>query len=464
MAKGRIAKAESAGLGIEYLVNVDVEEALLGSILIDGEALGLVRPMLSDADFSSVYCASVYRAMLRVTDAGRAIDFVTLSDEVGERGGDTSRLIGLTTGAFTSVNALHYAHIIAELSARRRLMMAGAKIVELAADEERGLAAIKGDSFNLLAAVDNKAESMMVTSAEAASAYADDLQRRVNNPGKIWGLQTGIRLLDRLLGGIEDEYVVLAGRPSHGKSALALQIAYHVAKHGGGVAYFSPEMNIHSLQQRFVGMIAHIDSYALRSGQMELDEHVQALGALAEISELPIYWCDKDIQEVDKITAHVARLRLEHDIKLVVVDYLQLLHQPGAENRTQALGIISRAMKRLTEQGLSVLAVAQLSRAVEVREEHIPRLDDLRESGNIEQDADIVMFVNREELRYKQEGKEHEIPEDVLGRAQVIVAKRRNGDVGSIRPPLLFFDEWGLFAEDATERPKPKRDRWWDDK
>lgn len=444
-------------VGIEYLSNREAEDAVLGSILIDPEALLLIRPMLSDVDFFSPYCASVYRAMLRLTDAGRAVDVLTLTDEIQGRGGDPTLLAAMIAHTPTSVHAMHYAHIVAELGARRRLISSAGRIIEMAADEDRDLDAVIGDAFGLLRTVTERAEADVVPTEVAASEFADDLARWVNAPDALYGLPTGLRRLDEMTGGFENELVIIGGRPSHGKSALLLQIANHIANLGHGVAYFSLEMPVGALQRRLLSLRTQTSSSDIRRGKITPEQHSRLLGELAAISRLPIWWCDRNIQRVDRIVAHVAQLRARHDIRAVFVDYIQLM-DAEAENRNLALGKISRGLANLAhEQRLSVFAGAQVNRGVESREEQMPRLSDLRESGNIEQDADAVIFGNRPEVRLIQEGKRWaDIPSDIRGKVQLSLAKRRNGEIGPLEP-ILFYAEYGLFAEEAP----PEGEQWW---
>lgn len=433
------------------LTNLDAEEAVLGAILIDPAALALVRPILSDADFSSVYHASVYRAMLRLADAKTPVDIVTLSNEVTQRGGDAVRLVSLLTATPTAANVVHYAHIVSELGTRRRLMDSAAKIAALAMDEDRDIDEICGEAFSLVRGTEQSGRDDLAPVRD----MVDRLYERVNywqaHPGEITGLSTGLIGLDRILGGIDAEYIIIGGRPSHGKSTLMYQIALHWARNlHKGVAFYSLEVGGLPIVKRMACHMARLNTERVKLGRLDSEELARLYRAMAELAELPIYIDSSSVRTAGQIAASVARKRLTHPVDAVVVDYLQLLGtERRVENRVREIGQISRGLKNLSEsEAIPVMTASQLSRAVVGRDNKIPQLTDLRDSGDIEQDADVVIFINRPEMYYRQD--HEDAPEELRGMVQLDVAKRRDGAIGHPEP-MRFFEEWGQIADAYVE-------------
>lgn len=451
---GRVDRTPDADADL-MLANREAEEAVLGSILLDASALALVRPLLEPGDFSSAYLGSVYRAMLELADEHQPIDAVTLANRIWAKGGDPAPLATLVNSTPTAFHAAHYAGIVSELAMRRRLIEMSARIAELAADESREREEVLGQAMSLFRAIADRGQSDIITSNVVAEEFGDALQRWVANAGEVWGFPTGLRDLDALTGGLERELVIVAGRPSHGKSALMLQVARTLAEHGHGVLFFSLEMSVQSLMMRLACLITRIDSALVRSGRLSSEDEARIYNALAHISQLPLYWYAKGAPSASEIATQVARARMQHDIDAVVVDYLQLMSSGGGrrENRNLELGEITRALANLAhEEGLLVLAGSQLNRSIESRDVKLPRLADLRESGNIEQDADKVLFVHRPELQFRQEMRP--VPPEVAGRALLILAKNRNGPANVGLKDVVFREQWGEFLDAARDEQK----------
>ena len=423
---------------------------MLGSLLTDPDAIKLVKAVLAPDDFSDRYHESVYQAMLAIDEQGLALDVLTVSDAITARGGNSAPLLDMINATPTSVHVMHYAKIVAELAERRRGMEAAAQIAQLMADESLDMPEIRAQSYNRLRAVSDRRDGAVQNSADAALAFSDDLDRWVESPRDTWGFSTGLRDLDKLTGGLEREMVIIGGRPSHGKTALMTQIAYHIAKGGAGVVFFSLEMPVKAMIYRLACFITGMDSMRVRRGELQEGEQSALYGALAQIGKLPIYWSDRGAITVPEMGAEVAKLAVRQNISAVVVDYIQLVNGGRRDNRNLELGEISRGLHLLCrEQGVLMLVGSQLNRAVEGRDEQVPRLADLRESGNIEQDADKVIFVHRPELRYRAEMKP--VPPDLQGKAQLILAKNRNGIAGVGLRDMVFIERCYKFADAVND-------------
>lgn len=447
---GRVDRTPDADADL-MLANREAEEAVIGALILDPSALALIRPTLDVGDFSSAYLGDVYRIICELADERVAIDWLTVSDRIVRSGGKPEPVLDAVRATPTALHVGHYAHIVSELAMRRRLLDASARIAQIAADESKSRDEVLGQVFGLVRGVaDHHAQSVM-TSAEVASEFGDKIQQWVANPGKVWGLPTGLARLDAMMGGLDREFVIVAGRPSHGKSAFMLQIAQHVAMLGHGVVFFSLEMSAQAMMNRLACLRTRIDSSAIRTGRLTNEQERAIYEALARIAQLPLFWHVGGALTAGEIVSEVSRLRMQHDISAVVVDYLQLM-SPGdrRENRNLELGEISRQLANLAhEENLLVIAGSQLNRAIESRDVKIPRLADLRESGNIEQDADKVLFVHRPELQYKQEMRA--VPPELEGRAMIILAKNRNGPANIGLRDVRFYEQWGEFADDEGE-------------
>lgn len=435
--------------------NMEAEQAVLGSILIDSDVFGKVASILKPADFFREQHAWIYESMLDLNGRREPIDFVTISaelerrkrlDEMGGPGAITELLM-LTP---TSFYAEHYAKLVAVAAHRRRLISMAGKIAELAYDSEQDITAIA-----------DQVQAMALTAGESATRkglrhVADATKRMIEkidylsqNRGELLGVPTGFGMLDRILGGLQkSDLITLAARPGMGKSALAFTIAHSAAKrHGKRIAVFSLEMSDEQFVQRLLSQSACIDSHRLRTGQVHDDEWETLLSSANELSNLPIFIDDTGAISISHIRSECRRMAAESGLDLMIVDYMQLMNGsfPGRklENRQQEISDISRSLKALArELDVPVLALSQLSRAVESRADKRPMLSDLRESGAIEQDSDVVLFIYREDY-YMEDTDRQNI-------ADVIVAKHRHGATGTVS--LYFRKELTQFRELEIER------------
>jgi replicative DNA helicase len=427
--------------------NIEAEQSVLGSLLIDREAVLKIAPFLQPEDFYRELHGQIYAAVLELHERREPADFVTLCDELERRGrleavGGASYLSSLINSVPTSIHVEYYAHIVERTATLRRLIEAAGKIAGLAYEEAEDVDVVVDRAEQVLFEVSQRRVSKGLTSLKHILAdYYDRVEYLHQHKGEMVGLPTGFIDLDRLLGGLQrSDLVIVAGRPGTGKSSLGMSIAHQAAlKHNAVVAFFSLEMSAEQLVQRLISGETGISSQRLRIGDIrdvEWDKLVKASGTL---SETMIFIDDTPSPTPMEIRTKARRLAAEYGLSLVIVDYLQLMvGGTRTENRVQEISYISRALKSLArELGVPVLAMSQLSRAVESRQDKRPILSDLRESGSIEQDADVVLFIFREEL-YEQNTDRKNI-------ADIIVAKHRNGPTGQVS--LRFVSEETKFVD-----------------
>jgi replicative DNA helicase len=426
--------------------NIEAEQSVLGSLLIDPEAILKVISSLRPEDFYRETHALIYKAIIDLHERRQPADFVTLCDELDRRKeleqvGGPGYLTSLINAVPTSVHAQYYGRIVAATATLRRLISAAAEIsnmaYERADDEDR----ILDQAEQLIFGVAQRSiERELVPLRTVVSDYYDRIEYLYEHRGETVGVPTGFIDLDRLLGGFQRaDLIIVAGRPGTGKTSLALSIADFAArKHGLCIAIFSLEMPALQVVQRLVSGATGIESQRLRIGDITQEELARITRAMGELSETFVYIDDTPAIAPMELRAKARRLQAEHPIDLIIVDYLQLM-QAGVrmENRVQEVSYISRQLKSLSsELNVPVLACSQLSRAVESRVDKRPLLSDLRESGSIEQDADVVMFIYREEM-YVEDTFRPNI-------ADIMVAKHRNGPTGQIS--LRFMKELAKFA------------------
>jgi replicative DNA helicase len=430
--------------------NLEAEAGLLGGILVDKEALIKVADIIAAADFYVDRNGIIFSAMLDLYEARQPIDLLTLSNRLEEmkeldRIGGAVYLTELVEQVPTAAHVAHYAQIVAHKATLRRLIGAASEIAGFGYDESSPLDGLLDSAEQTLFSVSQKhlKQNFIPISSVLADSFdrLDELHRDKN---KLRGVPTGYRALDNILAGLQkSDLVILAARPSMGKTTLALNIAHHVAvKEGIPVGIFSLEMGKEQLIDRLLSAESGIDSWKLRNGRLEDSDFPKLTDAMATLNEAPIYIDDSASTNVMEMRTKARRLQTEHDLGLIVIDYLQLINgrkTGGSDNRVQEVSEISRGLKSLArELNVPVVALSQLSRSVESRTPPVPMLSDLRESGSIEQDADVVMFIYREDY-YKRE--ESEQP----GIAQILVQKHRNGPTGVAE--LFFHPELTLFRD-----------------
>jgi replicative DNA helicase len=426
--------------------NLEAEQALLGSLLLDRDAIIAAATIVQPTDFYRHDHSLIYQAILALYNNRVPADYQTVADELGRRGqletiGGLPYLFSLLNSVPTAVHAEYYAGVVADRSLRRRLISAGTEVVALGFDEGRELGEVLNRAEQLVFEV---AQTLERRDYEPIATILERYFERIDfihqHRGDLLGVPTGFRDLDKLTGGLQkSDLVILAARPSVGKTSLALGFAYNAAvRFGQRVGLYSLEMSGEQLVQRLLATETGVDSHRLRQGIIDDDEWQRVSTALGRLAEAKIFIDDTAGLTIQELRSRARRLAAEQGIDLLIVDYLQLMQGRRNDNRVQEVSEISRGLKGLArELDIPVLSLSQLSRAVEGRQEHVPKLSDLRESGSIEQDADIVMFIYREEL-YNPETEKR-------GIAELHIAKHRNGPTGMV--PLRFFTNIAKFAD-----------------
>ena len=430
--------------------NIEAEASLIGSILVDKEALIKIADIVSAEDFYVDRNNIIYSAIIDLYEARQPIDLLTLSNRLEEmkeleKIGGAAYLTELIEQVPTAAHVVQYARIVSHKATLRRLIGAANTIASLGYDESAALDGLLDTAEQTLFGVSQKhlKQNFIPISSVLADSF-DRLDELHKDKNSLRGVPTGFKALDNILAGLQNsDLIILAARPSMGKTTLALNIAHHVAvKEGIPVGVFSLEMGKEQLIDRLLSAESGIDSWKLRNGRLEDEDFPKINDAMAVLSEAPIYIDDAATTNVMEMRTKARRLQTEHGLGLIVIDYLQLINgrkTGGSDNRTQEVSEISRGLKGLArELNCPVLALSQLSRSVESRTPPIPQLSDLRESGSIEQDADVVAFIYREDY-YKRD--ESEQP----GIAQVLIMKHRNGPTGVA--DLFFHPEYTLFRD-----------------
>lgn len=417
--------------------SLEAEEAILGSLLIDPDAIYEVASFLRPEAFYRNKNRRVYEAILALSEGGNQLDLLTLADELRRREqlegiGGEGFLISLINAVPTSVNARSYGRLVEAAALRRRMITAAGTIAELAYNEAENIDIVVDKAERALFSISEERTTRdLVPIKQIASEYYDRVQELQKLDGNdVIGVPTGYTDLDRMLGGLnKSDLLILAARPGMGKTSLQIGIALTAAlKHNKRIAMFNLEMSGEQLVQRMIAAETKIDSQRLRRGQLHDHEIPIFTEAIGRLSETRIFIDDTPSISPLQLHTKCRRLYAEHGLDLIIIDYLQLMQGSANHggNRVMEISEISRSLKGLArELDVPVLAAAQLSRAVEQRQDKHPLLSDLRDSGSIEQDADIVMFIYRDEY-YNPETTERP------GIAEVQIAKHRNGPTGSI--------------------------------
>ena len=423
--------------------NIDAEMSLIGAILIDTDAIVRVADSIDITDFYDERHQRIFEAVKRLYERHRPIDVLTLSNQLRDDGflevvGGASYLTELTNYVPTAAHAEHYAEIVADKSLRRRLIKASQDIVGIGYDEARPVKEIIEEAEVELFQVSQRHVKQDIESIESILATSfERLDELHKGGGGVRGVPTGFKDLDNIIAGWQkSDLVVLAARPAMGKSVLALNFAHKVAtKAEMPVLYFSLEMSKDQLVDRMLAMESGVDAWNIRTGSLSNDDWERISTAMGTLAEAPIYIDDTAGITVSDLRTKARREQHKRQLGLIIVDYLQLMSggsRYGSEsNRVQEISEISRGLKSIArELNVPVIALSQLSRSVESRSPQIPQLSDLRESGSIEQDADMVMFIYRDEY-YNPENTEKPNVADIL------IRKHRNGPIGNVE---LFFD------------------------
>jgi len=436
--------------------NLEAEQTILGGIMINNDALNQVVDILLGEDFYRETHAQIFEGMLALYNRDDPVDLITLSQVLKERGaldkvGGTDYLASLAEATSTSAGIIHHAKIVKDLSTRRSLISHCAQISEscfqFTSETDEVLDSAEQSIFEI---AERNIDQNFFSLNEVIKESFKKLETTTHKGDFITGVATGFTDFDNLTSGLQpSDLIIIAGRPSMGKTSLALNIAHTAALEGkAGVALFSLEMSRLQLGIRFLGLDAMIDASKLRRGSLQDDEWIRLTDAANRLSELPIYIDDTSGLSVLEMKAKARRLRKKYNISLVIIDYLQLMQsKKSVESRQQEISDISRSLKALAKDlNIPVVALSQLNRRVEERPNKKPILADLRESGAIEQDADLILFIYREEL-YNQ-------TEENRGKAEIIIAKHRNGPTGKVdltfREKYTKFDNY--YREELVER------------
>ncbi len=431
--------------------NVEAEEAVLGSLLIDPEALFRVSPFLEGEDFYIQKNAWVYEAILAIHERREPIDFVTLCDELERRGqleevGGAAYITHLINAVPSAIHVEAYGHIVEQSALRRRLLNAASQIAQLAYHEAEEIDQTVDQAEQALFSVSQRRITRdLAPIQDVIRRYYDRIEYLYAHQGEPLGVPTGFVDIDRLLGGFQrSDFIIVAARPSVGKTSLCLSMARNAARFGQHVAIFSLEMSSEQIVQRLVSAETAIDAQRLRLGDLKEDEWPLFVQATGKLADLPVFIDDTPSISALQLRTKARRLHAEHGLDAIFVDYLQLMTgDVRSENRVQEVSFISRSLKAIArELDLPVVAASQLSRAVEQRSDKHPVLADLRESGSLEQDADVVMFIYRDEL-YHPDTEQQNV-------ADILISKHRNGPTGKVQ--LFFRKRLAQFLDAETRQ------------
>lgn len=412
--------------------DLELEKSVLGAVLIDPDAIVKVMDLLTAESFYQQSHQLIFEAMRELYDKREPIDVVTLSNKLKQQkkltqAGGTSTITGLSNSISTAANVESYAKLIAEYAVKRRLITLAGEIGEQAFDEGNSardlLDLAEKRIFNVTASQRSTSFIPLKDTLVESFERLDELQR---SGGELRGIATGFADLDRMLAGMQkSNLLILAARPGMGKTALSLNITHNaVVNDKRKVGFFSLEMSKEELVDRLLVAQADIDAWKLKTGRLDQQDFLRLSDAMGVLAEADLFIDDTPGMSIFEMRTKARRLKAEHDVDLILVDYLQLAHGETKDNRVQEVSEISQGLKNLArELRIPVLALSQLSRAIENRGEKNPQLSDLRESGAIEQDADVVMFLYRKD-------------EDIRESVSLKIAKHRNGPLGEVE---LFF-------------------------
>ncbi|GIO11990.1 replicative DNA helicase [Cohnella xylanilytica] len=427
--------------------NLEAEQAVLGAILLETEALITAMERIRAEDFYSVAHQRIFEAMTDLNDDNQPLDLVTLTARLQDKSqleeiGGVTYLAKLANAVPTAANVEYYAQIVEEKSMIRRLIRTATQIVSNGFAAEEDVGSLINDAEQRIMEISNRrSTSGFISIRDVLMEVFDRVEFLYNHKGGTTGIPSGFRDLDKMTAGFQrSDLIIVAARPSVGKTAFALNIAQNVAVRAGEtVAIFSLEMSAAQLVQRMVCAESNVDAGRMRTGYLEGDDWEKLTMAIGALSEAEVYIDDTPGITVADIRAKCRRLKKEKGLGMILIDYLQLIQGRGkaGENRQQEVSEISRTLKQIArELEVPVIALSQLSRGVEQRQDKRPMMSDLRESGSIEQDADIVAFLYRDDY-YNQETEKKNIIE-------IIIAKQRNGPVGTVE--LVFLKQFNKFV------------------
>ncbi len=427
--------------------SIEAEQSVIGAMIMDKDAIVAASEILTEEDFYSKQYGALFEAMVELNDEGKPVDTVTLQDRLREKDvppevSSLEFIRELLNTLPTSAHIKNYANIVAEKAMLRRLIKLNEEIANTCYVGKDSLENILEDTekrvFNL---VQRRNTDSFVPIRQVVMNAMDQIEKASKNKGSVTGIATGFIDLDYRTAGMQpSDLVLIAARPSMGKTAFVLNIAQHVAfKLEQTVAIFSLEMSKEQLVSRLFSLESKVDAQKLRTGNLSDNDWEKLIETAGVIGKSNLIIDDTPGITIGEMRSKCRKYKLEYDLKMIIIDYLQLMSGSGSRNdsRQQEISDISRSLKALArELGVPVLALSQLSRAVEQRPDHRPMLSDLRESGAIEQDADVVMFIYRDDYYNKDTEKK--------GIAEIIVAKQRNGPIGTIE--LVWLPEYTKFA------------------
>ena len=437
--------------------NREAEQSVIGAIFLDPQALITASEILLADDFYHNAHKKIFETMLRLSDQGKAIDVVTVTEELSakkeiEDVGGLSYLLELANAVPTAANVAHYAKIVEEKALLRRLIRVATKIVEDGYTREDEVEALLGEAEKKMMEVANRKNAGDFKHVKDVLVETfDNIEQLQSRKGDVTGIPTGFRDLDNITAGFQrNDLIIVAARPSVGKTAFALNVAQSVAVQAReNVAIFSLEMGAEQLVMRMLCAEGNIDAQVLRTGALNTEDWGKLTMAMGSLSNSGIFIDDTPGVRINEIRAKCRRLAQEHGLGMILIDYLQLIQGSGkpGENRQQEVSEISRSLKGLArELKVPVIALSQLSRGVEQRQDKRPMMSDLRESGSIEQDADIVAFLYRDDYYDKESESKNMI--------EIIIAKQRNGPTGTVT--LAFKKEFNKFINvDWSQMPPP---------
>lgn len=426
--------------------SVEAEQSVLGAMLLDKEAISTATELIRGEDFYREAHKEIFEAIVDIYDKGEPVDLITLTEKLKARNtldavGGITFLTNLMDAVPTTHNVKYYAKIIEDKSLLRRLIKSSNEIISKSyqASDEIG-EIIDGAEKSIFNISLNRSTQGFTHVKNILNVNFDKIEELYLNKGKITGVPTGFTDLDSKLSGLQkSDLVLVAARPSMGKSSFMMNIVQHAAvREKITTAIFSLEMSKEQLTQRLLCAEALIDAHRLRIGDINEDEWVKLARAMGPLSEAPIYIDDTPAISITEMRAKCRRLKMEHNLGLIVIDYLQLMQgKSNSDSRQQEISEISRSLKALAREiNVPVVSLSQLSRAPEMRADHRPILSDLRESGAIEQDADVVMFLYRDEYYHPDSEKKN------IG--EVIIAKQRNGPTGTVE--LVWLGQFTKFV------------------
>ena len=426
--------------------NIEAEQAVLGSVLIDDEVLDTVLEILTTEDFYRKSNRIIFETMIGLQNERKSIDSITITDKLlkekklAEVGG-IAFITALGNTVPTTINVMDYAKIVKEKSVLRKVITAAENIISEAINNDCGIDEFtdKAESLILQATKNSKEQNIISIKEQALEAFAQ-IEDIHEHKGKLLGLPTGFTDLDKLLSGLKKtDFIIIAARPSMGKTAFALNIASYLAvKKNVPLVFFSLEMSSTQLLQRIFSSYGIIPYENMKTGNLSNAEWDQLIKITDDVAASQLVINDTVGLNVMNIRSIARKLKQEKNIELIIIDYLQLIQSTKRENRNQEISEISRSLKLLAKElDISIIALSQLSRSVELRQNKKPLLSDLRESGSLEQDADIVMFLYREDY-YEPETENKNITD-------VIIAKHRNGPIDTIQ--VFFHKDYVRFQD-----------------